>query len=86
MNTLKIIRNAYQKGKLSLKELIPMELLVASHLKSIMNNPESKYLRETYLKARLMQSKFKMLNILTSIFVSVIFLIGFISLIILIII
>lgn len=44
MNTLKIIRKAYQKGELSLKHLIPMELLVASHLKSIMKKPESKYL------------------------------------------
>jgi len=87
MNILKIIRTAYQKGKLSLEQLIQMELMVASHCKSIMKNsecPERKYLRETYLKGRLMQSQSIFVHNLLGVFMNIIILIGFIGLVILI--
>lgn len=82
MNILKTIQKAYQNGKVSLKQLIPMELLVASHFMSIIKYQENKILRDTCLKMKLIKRKMVIYEKLIPFFVSVILILitGFIGL------
>jgi len=52
MNVLKIIRTAYQLGKISFKYRILMEFLVAGHFISRRKSLEGIYLAENDLKLR----------------------------------
>ena len=57
MNITKVIQADFQNGSISLKQMIPMELLVTSHFTSIMKNPKIKNRHKTYLKVKLIKRK-----------------------------
>ena len=57
MNITKVIQANYQNGRISLTQMIPMELLVTSHFTSIMKNSKIKNRHKTYLKVKLIKRK-----------------------------
>ena len=79
MNITKVIQADFQNGSISLKQMIPMELLVTSHFTSIMKNSKIKNRHKTYLKVKLIKRKLIFIKKLNALFVMIIFTVVFIG-------
>ena len=79
MNIIKVIQDDYQNGRISLKQMTPMELLVTSHFTSIMKNPKIKNRHKSYLIVKLIKRKLIFIKKLIALFVMIIITVVFIG-------